>query len=250
MIILNEKEYIESFINDNKKQVDNMYYTLTLLARYYKTQMKSKPSEIYKKLEEFLIKQGEDTVTWQTSLDKIVKKSDKSLLEIEFVSITKGEIEVIKRIKNKRLEKLLFTMLSLAKFNNMASTSNNNWINREVKEIFKLANVRDNVKKQYLSISEIKDLGLIKFSKKVDNLNLCVKFIDDESEVELKIDDFRDLGFQYLAYLGDDYIKCECCKKIVPIKSKTNKPKYCDECARENQLKQQRESMKKLRNVK
>ena len=38
-------------------------------------------------------------------------------------------------------------------------------------------------------------------------------FIDNEGEIELKIDDFRDLGFQYLAYLGEGFIKCECCKK-------------------------------------
>ena len=35
-----------------------------------------------------------------------------------------------------------------------------------LKEIFKFANVRDGVIQQYLSISDLKDLGLLKYSKK------------------------------------------------------------------------------------
>jgi len=233
LIVLNEREYIEQFINDDKKQIDNMYYTLSLLARYYKNQLDSKNVDIRKQLETFLSKYGEDIDDWQDSLDKIIKKCDRPLVEIEFISVSKNELETIKQVKNRRLEKLLFTMLCLAKFNNIVNEKNNNWVNRDVKEIFKLANVRDNIKKQYISISEIKDLGLIKFSKKVDNLNLCVKFIDN-GEIELEIDDFRDLGFQYLAYLGENYIKCECCGRLVKRTGKRDK--YCKECSYLKQL--------------
>ena len=35
--------------------------------------------------------------------------------------------------------------------------------------MFKLANVRDGVTQQYLSIADLKDLGLLKYSKKIDN---------------------------------------------------------------------------------
>ena len=130
------------------------------------------------------------------------------------------------------MEKLAFTLLCVVKLNNIIRPNNNNWVNRDVKEMFKLANVRDGVTQQYLSIADLKDLGLLKYSKKIDNINLCVTFIDNEGEIELKIDDFRDLGFQYLAYLGEGFIKYECCKRIVPVKSKTNKPKYCDKCSK------------------
>ena len=58
-----------------------------------------------------------------------------------------------------------------------------------------------------------------------------------KGEIELIIDDFRDLGFQYLAYLGgEDYIKCECCNRPVKVKSKFKPPKYCDKCSKEKEL--------------
>jgi len=228
LIILNEKEYIEAIISG--KPVENIYYTLTLLARYY-TQLGYKKGNIYKELENFLVKQKEDVLDWQESLDKIIEKRNKELIEIDAVPITEKELETIKQIKNRRLEKISFTILCLAKFNNMVHEKNNNWVNREIKDIFKLADIRDNSNKQCLSINDIKNLGLVKYSHKIDNVNLCVTFIDNESEVVLKVDDFRDLGFQYLAYLGEDYIKCEGCGK--PVKKSGNKMKYCDECANE-----------------
>lgn len=232
MIILNEKKYIKDILSGDRV-VDNMYYTLGLLARYYYQQDKenNKPAKLYDKLVEFLKSKNESEFDWQHNLDKLIKKRDVPLVDVEFVPITKIELVIIKEIKNRRLEKLAFTLLCIAKLNNTIQPNNNNWVNRDVKEIFKLANVRDGVIKQYLSIADLKDLGLLKYSKKIDNINLCVTFIDDESEVELKIDDFRDLGFQYLAYLGEGFIKCECCKKVTPIKGKNQK--YCDECKSE-----------------
>lgn len=249
MIILNEKKYIED-ISKGDRSVDNMYYTLGLLARYYYQQDKSNtPAKLYPLLVEFLKSKKENEFEWQNSLDRLIKKRDVPLVNIEFVPITKVELDTIREIKNRRLEKLVFTLLCVAKLNNTVKPNNNNWVNRDVKEIFKLANVRDGVTQQYLSIADLKDLGLLKYSKKVDNINLCVNFIDNESEIELEIDDFRDLGFQYLAYLGEDYIKCECCKKIVPVKSKTNKPKYCEECNKEIIRENWRISKQKNRNV-
>lgn len=246
MIILNEKKYIEEILNGDRV-IDNMYYTLGLLARYYYHQDKkdNTPAKLYGKLVEFLKSKNESEFDWQHTLDKLIKKRDVDLVNVEYIPITKTELNKIKEIKNKRLEKLAFTLLCVAKLNNIIRPNNNNWVNRDVKEMFKFANIRDGVTQQYLSIADLKDLGLLKYSKKIDNINLCVTFIDNEGEIELKIDDFRDLGFQYLAYLGEGFIKCECCKRIVPVKSKTNKPKYCDKCSKELIKKSWRKASKK-----
>ena len=53
--------------------------------------------------------------------------------------------------------------------------------------------------------------------------------MDNNSETVLKIDDFRELGYEYLDYIGDGkFIRCECCKKF--IRKKSNKQKYCTDC--------------------
>lgn len=250
MIILNEKKYIEDILKGDRS-VDNMYYTLGLLARYYYQQDKDNtPAKLYPLLVEFLKSKKENEFEWQNSLDRLIKKRDVPLVDVKFVPIAKTELSIIKEIKNRRLEKLAFTLLCVTKLNNAIRPNNNNWVNRDVKEIFKLANVRDGVTQQYLSIADLKDLGLLKYSKKVDNINLCVTFIDNESGVELKVDDFRDLGFQYLAYLGEDYINCECCKR--PVKRTGNKIKYCLECSKEiekNNTKLRVEKHRKNKNV-
>lgn len=56
-------------------------------------------------------------VKWQDTIERQVKKAKKySLIEIDFIPITKNELDTIKSIKNKPQERLAFTLLCLAKF--------------------------------------------------------------------------------------------------------------------------------------
>ena len=77
-----------------------------------------------------------------------------------------------------------------------------------------------------------------KLKEKNDNLNLRVTFIDDESEAILRVGDFRELGYEYLNYIGDGkFIRCDCCKRLVRKKSKHDGvTKYCNECKYKKQL--------------
>jgi hypothetical protein len=229
MIIINEKEYIEDILAE-KIPVDNIYYILILLNKYY-NQQGYKKKEIYDKLVDFLILHDEEEFNWMNALDRIIEKRNKQLIEIEYIPITKKELDVIKNIKNKRLERLLFTMLCICKYSNYINIKNNNWVNQNFKEIFKMANIKVTTENQCHLIYNLKELGLLKLSNKIDNLNLQVQIVDNDinSEVVLKITDYRNLGFQYLAYIEDGYIKCEICGCVV--KKTGNKMKYCQECA-------------------
>jgi DNA-directed RNA polymerase subunit RPC12/RpoP len=171
-------------------------------------------------------------VKWQETIERQVKKAKKySLIEIDFIPITKNELDTIKVINNKPQERLAFTLLCLAKFGNAVNLQNNDWTNREDKEIFRMANIQVSIKKQSAMMNSLRNKGLIQYSRIVDNLNTNVLFIDNESEVILEIEDFRNLGYEYALYCGEKFFKCENCGVLVRQNEKNNK-KLCNECSK------------------
>lgn len=171
-------------------------------------------------------------VKWQETIERQVKKAKKySLIEIDFIPITKNELDTIKAINNKPQERLAFTLLCLAKFGNAVNLQNNDWTNREDKEIFRMANIQVSVEKQSAMVNSLRNKGLIQYSRIVDNLNTNVLFIDNESEVILEIEDFRNLGYEYALYCGEKFFKCENCGVLVRQNEKNNK-KLCNECSK------------------
>lgn len=236
-IVLNERACAESAL-ENLSLGTKPVETIRRVGKYYYS-LGYKKAQIAKLLEEFLIKcdPNINIVKWQGMIDSIVKSVDKyKLIEIAGIPITKSEIEAIRAIdtkhyKNSQLQRLMFTMLCLAKYSNALNPANNNWVNRQDKEIFSLANIVITSKRQSLMINDLWKLDYIGYSKVVDNININVKIVDDTSEQVLFIDDFRNLGNQYLMYFGDDgkYKRCECCGKVVKVTS--GRQKYCPDCA-------------------
>ena len=151
-------------------------------------------------------------------------------MEIDSVPITQGELDTIANISSKPLKRLAFTLLCVAKFYNISNPHNNNWTNKSDREIFKLANIQTSSMRQSLMMNDLYSLGLIGYSKLVDNINISVKFIDNNSDAVLYISDFRNLGFQYLKYIGDtSFTECASCGLI--MRKTSNRLKYCPDCA-------------------
>ena len=251
-VVLNEKKQAEYIIE--KGEVGNKpTSTLFLLAKYYRQKENLNKEQTFNKLNEFMGKnyKNYNSATWEDIIEDISKKANKySLREIDHIEITKSEIDTIRNICNIKYEKLLFTMLCYAKLYNKISEKNNGWVNTDIKEIFRVARVSVRYRNdKFLYLNDLETAGLISFSSKNDNLNLRVTFIDDDSKTILRVDDFRELGYEYLNYIGDGKFKrCECCKRLVRKLSKNMK--YCNECSKEKQLEWQRESMKKARKLK
>lgn len=185
-------------------------------------------------------------VKWSATIDRQVNKSDKyPLIKIDNIPITKNEIDTIQSIKNIRLERLAFVILCFAKFSNLRSENNNDWVNREIKEIFKLARLPVVISKQCLMLNDLKKLGLIEYSKKVDNVNINVQYIDNDSEILLRLTDFRELGYEYMLFKGEKYIRCGECGIL--IKQKNNRVKYCKGCGIETKKEKDRIRMENSR---
>ena len=145
MIILNEKQYARRCLEENSLG-ENTYITLSIIAKYYYFDCGYKKKKIKELLIKFLSKNlitfHREEKMWVENIEKIVNKINKQkLYEISGVKITKSEIVKIQTLQNKLLEKLAFTMLCLAKFQNAKNESNQGWVNLPDKDMLKLANI-------------------------------------------------------------------------------------------------------------
>lgn len=253
-IIMNEYTYAENLVNKQDLKVsdlgDKPSATLNLLARYYRELGKS-DEQIKELLNDFLHKCLKDRYKESKWIDSIfyqVLKSKKyTLKKVDKVDVTKSEIDMIREVKGKSRQKVLFTLLVLAKYYNSISEKNKNWTNLEYKKIFKLANVQLSIQNQALMINDLYNCGFVNVSKNVGKPNIQVNFIDNESEIALTITRLKDLGKEYLLFCGEDYIRCEECG--LPIKkSKNGKSKYCQVCAEIVDRNKARQRMTIIRN--
>ena len=231
MIVLNEKEWAESVIASRQLGKDPVK-TLFILARYYRQALGFKKVAVRKKLSEFLLQCDPSCVLvhWADILDKLAKGSGKHpLTQIDSISITEAELVVVKAAGSPQRSRLLFALLCVAKFWNAKHPQNNGWVNIEDREIMTLANINTSVVRQCRLLRELRDSGCIRFSRRVNNLNIKVECIQYDSPTAIQISDFRSLGSQYQAFLGEAFIQCQQCG--LTTKKTSNSRKYCTECA-------------------
>ena len=247
-IILNEYNKALEIL-ENKDIKRNTVQYLSILAKYYSLNNIS-DLDLYITLDNFMAYNFPyyNPIKWADCINKQIKNAKKyKLIKIDYIPVTENELKTIKEKAkgNKRLERVIFSLLILAKYYNLVNPKNNNWTNKDIKTIFSLSNLAVTEDKQCEILHKAKELGVIKTSNKIDNLNLNVQIIDDESPVVLKITDMRDLGNQYRMFNGDKYKFCKNCNRVIKIKTNIS---YCKECSKEIKKENDRNRKRKERN--
>lgn len=235
MVVLNETKEAERIISEG--EVGNKpTSTIFLLSRYYRQKVNLNKQDTICKLNDFMTRnyKNYNPALWEDVIENIVSKAHKyKLREIDYVEIFQSELDTISKVNSIKYEKLLFTMLCFAKLYNMLSDTNNGWVNTDIKEIYKTSRV--NVKHRndkFLYLNDLEQLRLISFSNKNDNLNLKINFIEKSGNTILKITDFRELGYEYLNFIGEGkFERCKCCDRL--FKKTSNNMNYCNDCQRE-----------------
>ena len=242
-VILNETKQAE-YIIEKGEVGTKPTSTLFLLGKYYRQKENLDKEQTVNKLNEFMVAnyKNYNPALWEDIIEDIAKKANKyTLREIDSIGITQSELDKIVELYNIKYEKLLFTMLCYAKLYNTISENNNGWVNADIQELYRVARVTVKYRKdKFLFLNDIERTGLISFSNKNDNLNLKVNFFDMDGESVLEISDFRELGYEYLNYIGDSkFIRCSECNRLV--RKKTNNQLYCTECAKNINIIKQKE---------
>lgn len=248
-VILNETKQAKCIIEKGEVGTKPTS-TLFLLGKYYRQKENLDKEQTVEKLNEFMMKnyKNYNSALWEDTIEDISKKANKyPLREIDFIEITQSELDKIAELHNVKYEKLLFTMLCYAKLYNTISENNNGWVNTDIQELYRVARVIVKYRKdKFLFLNDIEKTGLISFSNKNDNLNLKINFLNMDDESVLEIDDFRELGYEYLNYIGEDkFIRCSECKRL--IRKNNNRQKYCNDCYKHINSKMTNERQKESR---
>lgn len=234
MIIINEKEFAEDSLKRGLTS-ESVYKTVNILAKYYIQELGYKKKKTKECIYEFLrlhwSKYEYEKEYWDGFVERSVSNAKKHPLYVfSGVRITKSELETIERLKNKPLEKLAFTLLCLAKLGNLKRENNNGWVNTAAKDIYSLARVTAKTSERGKKIGQLYGKGLIELPFKVGNPNVRVTFINEEDECVLFVSDFRELGYEYLKYCGENFIRCGDCRILVRKDGKGNR-QYCSSCS-------------------
>lgn len=248
-IVLNEYEWAEEAISVRdlgNKPIE----TLIRVAKYYLANGYSK-EDARRMTEEFLTRcdPNASVVIWSQRLDYVMSRAVKCpIIRIDFIPVTEAELAMIAGVPKRQTARLAFTLLCVSKYWDMVNPNNNHWVNERDSDLMRMANVNTSIRRQSAMFSELKELGLIKFSNRVDNLNVQVLFTDSESPHALAVTDLRNLGYRYLKYLGEPYIECTCCGLVVRSDAKTGrKKKYCNVCAARKKIEQDVNAVMKMR---
>ena len=252
-LVMNEYKYAENLVNKENLSIEDIgtkpSRTLNILARYYR-EIGKDDDTIKRLLLDFLQRCLQDNYKesrWIDSVFRQVKYSRKyGLKRVDGIHITKSEIDTIQLVKGKRKQKVLFTLLVIAKYYNAVSENNNNWANTDYRKVFSLANVQITTQDQGLMINELYRNNLINLSRNVGKPNRQVNFIDDKADVVLTITQLKDLGNEYLLYCGENYVHCERCGAVVR-KSRNGKTRYCKKCSEIVNKEKTRERMSRIR---
>lgn len=251
-IVLNEHDWAKEHI-DNKSLDSKPYETFCRVARYYLDEGMSKRNA-RKQLDNFLL-MCEPTASlpkWSETLDYAIAHAVKyKAIDIDHIDISKQEMKIVDSLDGKQIRRLAFTLLCLAKYWDMVNTHGDHWVNSKDSDIMRMANINTSIKRQSLMYHTLAELGLIRFSRKIDNTNVRVGFITD-GDTAVQVSDFRNLGYQYLMYHGEPYYVCENCGLTVKGNKKLTgrKAKYCIECATEIHMQQKINSVMRSRGIK
>lgn len=252
--ILNEKRYAEDILNGGVMQ-GTEGQTMCILAKYYLS-LGMVEDEIISNLQAYAhdnIPPTPDNIKYtdpdelKTTI-KYVK--DKSLSEIDGISITQKEIDAIRAIdveKDKpKIQRLAFTLLVLSKYNALKYKNNAGYVQVIPKiqetnsrqrgytdiDLMRIANIDGSNKDKRASYERaLQDVGMLSCSRpdRYGAQQYSVLFADLEGKEVYSVTDLRDLGMLWRKLEGEKITRCEKCGRWI-VQNRNGTKKYCKDC--------------------
>ena len=240
-IIFYEYEHCENIIDKGVNKL--VQKDLNLLAVYWEYKGE-KLSQIKNNIESFCLKNDKYFNLVQSS--KMIKRAlsyvrNNKLRFPTPIIITQNELNAIIKIDNYNNQKFLFAMLICAKFfkNHQSRKkitkskySNTLYSNNSIKDVQELAGVKFTIRYWTKLKHELTTMSLISPTI-IGSKRWAIGFTDDNSDLCLIIEDYRNIIAYYQEYHGDKMIECEECG--VKIAKKSGRHKLCKKCYKENQ---------------
>lgn len=231
MLVLNENTHFKKLNENGFEKYPNKRDLLVLCKEWLKEKEYSNEQLKHKMIEFCKNFNSQFNIVKTENLFINVLKDINKENKFEFnssIKITKKEINELKQIDNFKKQKIMFVILSLAKWRNANYIYLNNGSSIKVSDIFELAKVKCTKKEQFKILHELNEIGFIDIQLK-PILKCMIPICDCElnaiNEIEFDIDD-------NLIFYWEKYVlpHCEICGK--PFERKSNRQKYCVKCAK------------------
>lgn len=236
MIIFDERQRVEDLLKNGFKSktalLDFILLGKYLIAEGYSgNELKNELIKILSDKQELIPASYLPTI-----IPKIIRvATNNPLQEKKTVYITKNELDIIEGFSEKA-QRIAFVYLVCYKFYDKEFAIKP----IEVKKFAKLTNLRNN--QLFLLENELFSKGFLSEKETRTDLFYIVNLPkNDDSEIMIKISDYRDFILNYEKYKGMNVIKCKMCGKL--IKRNSNAQIYCKDCKKEKD----REKVKKCR---
>ncbi len=265
--IINERKFIDEILATGYIDEIHTAKILGKLAKHYYWDLGYKEARTVKALDAYMIAHypgyNENSIKqliktnnsrqpiyyWERLYKRLYKTAMKTpICEADGIWITQSELDKIAELNDKVLERLAFVMLCYAKLYKVRNPNANGWVySNKYKDIFKQARITCKVDKRYEILNELDRKGYLfpyqfPSAEKMEKMSTYtlqriherqldsrVMFINDDSEKIIFIDDWRELGYYYRRYKGENIIKCVKCGKL-DRGNKNRTKKYCSSC--------------------
>ena len=233
-MILNEEKYARDLLTGQNDSVKSIRQKIDLIARYNYHVLHKNGDESYTSIVKWLGRHHEifSEQAYSNIISEYIKKAAKRpFYHVETIKITKKEIEIIAAQDNLRHEKILFVLLCMAKQQNVAYGFDNGLVSYTITDLFKAARVSVPVDERENILHELLKAGLIGLPIKNDTRCLFVKFMDEDGDVALELNeqDCGELAYAYLYHTGKAKVfRCAKCGKL--IKQSKKYGDFCKGC--------------------
>lgn len=256
---IDEEKVVEKLLK-NKKVINNDTYTYLVAYTKYLKQKGISKSKIRDELDDLMYKHyaGFCMADMDTMLQKIVnkytKKGNYEYKKPRLINIRQDELEFIKKKADINTEHLLFTLLVLAKVNNL--NTKDLIVSFDDTDMFKIAKYKyktraeERMIQRSFKLNELMQFGYIGFSNKVGSQTIKLKYGSkeyDENGINIFVTNeiLDSLMLYYHKWKGDIKVgECEVCGKLFEIKPRSNQ-KYCKKCRKIKELEKYKQYNKK-----
>jgi len=227
MIILDEFSYAKNMFNNCLSSFMNGK-DIRLLIMYFRN-IGVEESEIYNKINNWLLERQENynEILYQEFLLNIIKTSKKSKIKkFQNIVVTENEFNIIRNIKNYRLEKILFIMLVLSKYyfiiGKNFDENNTNYYTLKTTPYHILKFAKTNEKNKEWIFNQLLEKNIINTNFGNDGAYYIVNINkNDNSDPKIIIENFNNFIDYYKPY-------CEICG--IEIEKRNNRHTMCDDC--------------------
>jgi hypothetical protein len=254
-VTFSEKKDIEKVLSSGEVTQDNVVSVISSIAKYNLSVKHMNDDDNYAYIKNWLkihYQYYVETELYHTIQQKINAAHTYNLLESDDLIIYKSELDVISSAKDIRSEKVLFTLLCVAKLQKNIFGYQNGKYKFALTNIFKLARVHIPSTDRNKFLHELLNKGYINAPFRVDDEQRYITFMsNEENDVEvLRVNefDFDELAYVYMNWKNDGvgFTRCEVCNRFIK-QSKTKPKKYCEECAAKALTEQKRAWAEKSR---